>query len=73
MNQMTHGLKMHKLFSKSYYDAAKNIQPFWQKATTLVDKDQVTIITSLTPETWEDLKKITTFWEGKTTTHNFFY
>jgi hypothetical protein len=65
MNQMTHGLKMHKLFSKSYYNAAKNIQPFWQKATNTPKKDEVTIITTTTADTWEDLVRLTVYWEGK--------
>lgn len=65
MNQMTHGLKMSKLFSKSYYDAAKNIQPFWKKASNVPEKDEVSIITTANVDTWEDLKRLTIYWEGK--------
>lgn len=61
---MTHGLKMHKLFSKSYYDAAKLIQPFWLKATVVPEKDQVTIVTTATADTWDELVRLTGFWEG---------
>ncbi|KAI7895586.1 uncharacterized protein EV154DRAFT_413122 [Mucor mucedo] len=61
---MTHGLKMHKLFSKSYYDAAKLIQPFWLKATVAPEKDQVTIVTTATADTWDELVKLTGYWEG---------
>lgn len=62
---MTHGLKMHKLFSKSYYDAAKQIQPFWLKASEIPEKDEVTIITTATADTWNDLVRLTAYWEGK--------
>ncbi|KAL0143336.1 glycosyltransferase family 49 protein [Mucor lusitanicus] len=64
MNQMTHGLKMSKLFSKSYYDAAKNIQPFWKKASNIPEKDEVSIITTANADTWKDLKRLTIYWEG---------
>jgi hypothetical protein len=62
---MNHGLKMHKLFSKSYYDAAKQIQPFWLKASNVPEKDEVTIITTATADTWNDLVRLTAYWEGK--------
>ncbi|KAI9483821.1 MAG: hypothetical protein EXX96DRAFT_594409 [Benjaminiella poitrasii] len=61
---MAHGLKMHKLFSKSYYETAKDIQPFWKKATTTPEKDGVTIITAFTTETWSDVMKLTRYWDG---------
>lgn len=61
---MSHGLKMHKLFSKSYYDAAKLIQPFWLKATAIPEKDQVTIVTTATADTWDELVQLTGYWEG---------
>jgi hypothetical protein len=61
---MTHGLKMHKLFSKSYYDAAKNIQPFWLKASNTPSNDQVSIITAVTAETWPNLLRLTVYWDG---------
>ncbi|KAI8370262.1 hypothetical protein BD560DRAFT_121087 [Blakeslea trispora] len=61
---MTHGLKMHKLFSKSYYDTTKNIQPFWKKADNIPEKDEVTLITTTTPDTWEELVRLTIYWEG---------
>ncbi|KAG1077314.1 hypothetical protein G6F42_024926 [Rhizopus arrhizus] len=64
MNQMTHGLKMSKLFSKSYYDAAKKIQPFWKKASNIPEKDEVSIITTANANTWDDLKRLTIYWEG---------
>jgi hypothetical protein len=65
MSEMTHGLKMHKMFSKSYYNAAKDIQPFWKKAANTPEKDDVTIITTTTADTWEDLVRLTVYWEGK--------
>jgi hypothetical protein len=65
ITEMTHGLKMHKLFSKSYYDAARMIEPFWLKGTNIPEKDEVTIITTATANTWENLKRLTAYWEGK--------
>lgn len=62
---MTHGLKMHKMFSKSYYEATKNVRPFWKKAENIPENDEVTVITTVTPETWDDLKRLTIYWEGK--------
>ncbi|RCI00633.1 hypothetical protein CU098_001212, partial [Rhizopus stolonifer] len=64
MNDMSHGLKMHKLFSKSYYDAAKHIQLFWKKAENVPEKDEVTLITTTTFDTWQDLVRLTIYWEG---------
>lgn len=62
---MSHGLKMHKMFSKSYYDAAKEIQPFWLKSTNVPEKDEVTIVTTVTADTWDELVQLTGYWEGK--------
>lgn len=62
---MTHGLRMHKLFSKSYYDAAKQIQPFWLRAKTVPENDEVTVITTATADTWDNLVQLTAYWEGK--------
>lgn len=53
------------MFSKSYYEAAKNVRPFWKKAENIPENDEVTIITTVTPETWDDLKRLTAYWEGK--------
>ncbi|GAA5810744.1 hypothetical protein MFLAVUS_004170 [Mucor flavus] len=64
LDQMSHGLKMHKLFSKSYYDAAKQIQPFWLKSTNVPEKDEVTIVTTVTADTWDELVQLTGYWEG---------
>ncbi|CAO3695256.1 unnamed protein product [Rhizopus stolonifer] len=64
LDSMTHGLKMHKLFSKSYYDAVKHIQPFWLKATNTPSIDQVSIITAVTAETWPNLLRLTVYWDG---------
>ncbi|KAG1454780.1 hypothetical protein G6F55_007424 [Rhizopus delemar] len=64
LDSMTHGLKMHKLFSKSYYDAAKNIQPFWLKASNTPSNDQVSIITAVTAKTWPNLLRLTVYWDG---------
>lgn len=62
---MTHGLRMHKLFSKSHYDAAKQIQPFWLKASNVPELDEVTIITTATADTWDELVSLTGYWQGK--------
>lgn len=70
---MSHGLKMHKLFSKSYYDAAKQIQPFWLKATNVPEKDEVTIVTTVTADTWDELVQLTGYWEGKIVYVNYYY
>lgn len=67
---MTHGLRMHKLFSKSYYDAAKQIQPFWLKAKTVPENDEVTVITTATADTWDNLVQLTAYWEGKDSKDN---
>lgn len=64
LTEMTHGLRMHKLFSKSYYDAAKQIQPFWLKAKTVPENDEVTVITTATADTWDNLVQLTAYWEG---------
>ncbi|KAI8880863.1 glycosyltransferase family 49 protein [Backusella circina FSU 941] len=64
MDTMTHGVKMHKLFSKSYYEAANGVQPFWLQAREAPAEDQVSIITTATAETWDEFKKLTEYWEG---------
>ncbi|KAI8980975.1 hypothetical protein BDB01DRAFT_794865 [Pilobolus umbonatus] len=64
LDSMTHGVKMHKLFSKSHYDAAKKIKPFWLKSTNTPEKNEVSIITTVTADTWDELVKLTVYWEG---------
>jgi hypothetical protein len=59
---------MHKLFSKSYYEAANGVQPFWLQAHETPAEDQVSIITTATAETWDEFKKLTEYWEGKENT-----
>lgn len=64
LTEMTHGLRMHKSFSKSHYKAAKQIQPFWLKAKSLPENDEVTVITTATADTWDNLIQLTAYWEG---------
>ncbi|KAI8971844.1 hypothetical protein BDF20DRAFT_915600 [Mycotypha africana] len=64
LNDITHGLKMHKMFSKSYYEAAKDIIPFWQKASNVPENDEVTAITTFTPDSWREFTRLLRYWEG---------
>ncbi|CAO3629410.1 unnamed protein product [Mucor hiemalis] len=64
LTEMTHGLRMHKSFSKSHYEAAKQIQPFWLKAKSVPENDEVTVITTATADTWDNLVQLTAYWEG---------
>ncbi|KAI8080452.1 velvet factor-domain-containing protein [Thamnidium elegans] len=64
VTDMSHGLKMSKLFSQAHYDALKYIEPYWQKAQQVPNDLDVTIITTSTPETWKDLVKLAENWNG---------
>ncbi|KAG2202895.1 hypothetical protein INT47_008927 [Mucor saturninus] len=64
VSDMSHGLKMSKLFSKGHYDALQYVQPFWQKASVIPDELDTTIITTTTPETWKDLVFLAKSWDG---------
>ncbi|KAI9323444.1 hypothetical protein BX666DRAFT_2016705 [Dichotomocladium elegans] len=61
---MTHGLKMSKLFSKSYYEAAKTAQPFWLKGSQIPSTDDITLVTTVTPGTWNELERLADHWHG---------
>ncbi|GAA5797415.1 hypothetical protein HPULCUR_002799 [Helicostylum pulchrum] len=64
VTDMSHGLKMSKLFSQAHYDALKYIEPYWQKAQQVPNDLDVTIITTSTPETWKDLVQLAETWNG---------
>ncbi|KAI8990139.1 velvet factor-domain-containing protein [Pilobolus umbonatus] len=64
LNNMSHGLKMSKLFSSSHYKATEQMYPFWQKAGTVPDQSDVTITTIVTIDTWTDLKSLASRWGG---------
>lgn len=62
---MTHGLKMSKLFSKSYYDAARSTQPYWLKGSQAPNNASITLLTTVTPGTWAELERLADHWRGK--------
>ncbi|KAI9261442.1 hypothetical protein BDA99DRAFT_547240 [Phascolomyces articulosus] len=61
---MTHGLKMAKLFSKSFYEAAGSAEPYWLKASKKPSENDITLITTVTPGSWSELQRMATEWEG---------
>lgn len=65
MNEMSHGLKMSKLFSKGQYEALKYVQPYWKKAQETPSDLDVTIVTTTTPESWKDFVNLVENWDGK--------
>lgn len=64
LSNMSHGLKMSKLFAQGHYDALKYVQPFWQRATKAPESKQVTFIVTTTPNTWKDLVQMAKNWDG---------
>lgn len=65
IDDMTHGLKMSKLFAKSNFESTENVQPYWLKASGTPLKDDVTIITVITANTWPELEQLSKHWNGK--------
>lgn len=61
---MTHGLKMSKLFSKAFYDAAGSAKPYWLASHTLPREDDISLLTSVTPGTWSELERLAQHWQG---------
>lgn len=64
LDSMTHGLKMSKLFSKAFYEAAGATRPYWLKGSQAVQENDVTVITTVTPETWPELERLAKYWHG---------
>ncbi|CAO0792900.1 unnamed protein product [Mucor circinelloides] len=64
LSNMSHGLKMSKLFAQGHYDALKYVQPFWQRATNVPESQQVSFIVTTTPNTWKDLVQMAKNWNG---------
>ncbi|KAI8370358.1 velvet factor-domain-containing protein [Radiomyces spectabilis] len=64
LNTMAHGLKMSKLFSKTEYAAAENVQPFWLKSAQPPMPDDVSIVTAVTLNTWPELVRLAQHWKG---------
>lgn len=65
MDNMTTGLKMSKLFSKSHYDAVRMTEPYWLKGSEAIDPRDVTLTTAVTLDTWAELERIAERWQGK--------
>lgn len=65
IDDMTHGLKMSKLFPKANFDNTQTIQPYWLKASATPKNDSVTIVTVITPGTWSELEQLSKHWKGK--------
>ncbi|KAI7881874.1 hypothetical protein K492DRAFT_128383 [Lichtheimia hyalospora FSU 10163] len=61
---MTHGLQMSKLFSKSFYDATKATDPFWLKGSQVPEDGDITLVTAVTPGTWNELERLAGYWKG---------
>lgn len=55
---------MSKLFAQGHYDALKYVQPFWQRATSVPEPQQVSFIVTTTPNTWKDLVQMAKNWNG---------
>ncbi|KAI9015253.1 hypothetical protein CLU79DRAFT_765840 [Phycomyces nitens] len=64
VDSMSHGLKMAKLLSKSYYEAAEAVEPYWLKASKVPFEEDVSIITTVTPGTWTELVRLVEHWQG---------
>ncbi|CAO3624060.1 unnamed protein product [Mucor hiemalis] len=64
MSDMSHGLKMSKLFSKGQYEALKYVKPYWKKAQQVPEESDVTMITTATPDSWKDLVNLAENWDG---------
>ncbi|KAF7732120.1 hypothetical protein EC973_006375 [Apophysomyces ossiformis] len=64
LNNMTHGLKMSKMFSKSYYQVTNGVKPYWLKASETPAEEDLTIITTVTPTTWPELVRLAERWQG---------
>ncbi|KAI9472314.1 MAG: velvet factor-domain-containing protein [Benjaminiella poitrasii] len=64
ISNMSHGLKMSKLFSQGHYDALKYVQPYWLQAVRVFNPTDVTLYTTITPGTWKDLVELADSWDG---------
>ncbi|KAI7901618.1 velvet factor-domain-containing protein [Cokeromyces recurvatus] len=64
ISNMSHGLKMSKMFSQGHYNALTNIEPYWLKANQVPNPMDVTFYTTVTPNTWRDLAELANNWEG---------
>lgn len=64
MDNMTTGLKMSKLFSKSHYEAVRMTEPYWLKGSGVIDSRDVTLTTAVTLDTWAELERIAERWQG---------
>ncbi|KAG0169626.1 hypothetical protein DFQ28_003825 [Apophysomyces sp. BC1034] len=64
VDKMTHGLKMSKMFSKSYYQATDGVKPYWLKGSETPSEQDLTIITTVTPATWPELVRLAERWQG---------
>ncbi|CDH55319.1 glycosyltransferase family 49 protein [Lichtheimia corymbifera JMRC:FSU:9682] len=64
MDNMTTGLKMSKLFSKSHYEAVRMTEPYWLKRSEAIDPRDVTLTTAVTLDTWAELERIAERWQG---------
>jgi hypothetical protein len=62
---MTHGLKMSKMLSKADYKTVDKVVPFWQKSSLIPDELDVTLITTVSPETWNEFTTMVESWKGK--------
>ncbi|RCH80696.1 hypothetical protein CU098_005140 [Rhizopus stolonifer] len=65
LTDMTHGLRLSKMFPKGDYQSLKGISPFWQSANIPIqDETDVSLLTTVSPESWKELVALAENWNG---------
>ncbi|OAD02385.1 glycosyltransferase family 49 protein [Mucor lusitanicus CBS 277.49] len=57
-------LSYQRTYDAGHYDALKYVQPFWQRAASVPEPQQVSFIVTTTPNTWRDLVQMAKNWNG---------
>jgi hypothetical protein len=53
------------MFPKGEYHALNGVSPFWQSASQPAQDDEVTLLTTISAESWKELVALAENWNGK--------
>ncbi|KAG1181210.1 hypothetical protein G6F36_010048 [Rhizopus arrhizus] len=67
LTDMSHGLRLSKMFPKGEYHALNGVSPFWQSASQPAQDDEVTLLTTISAESWKELVALAENWNEKIT------
>lgn len=61
---MSDSLKFSKMFSSSLF-AIESIKPYYFRATSIPQPQDISLITHITVATWPQLERLAENWQGK--------